>query len=584
MKKLLEAALRFGNTNLLENFSAEDLNSIDSDGTSVLMYAIKNCSFKICEYLINNGADIYYESCLNETALTLAKELKKDAVVNLIQNKINQDNLNLSTSQNESKEIESCSDDSEPFFFDYIDDFDINQDSSIVAETISKNKEIYSSTPIDNSLDLDLDLSLESDDYYKNLILNETEYYLSKQIVQKILNNALENNGITGQRVIETLHRLKYTNRIKSSLLRVLEEHDLLTEDPFFDEATSFYFFDQITYKDQVEQLYVEYLDHFDKWNSKDFLSQYQKRLKSISHEETIALAKKRDLFVWDLYSLFKTKCVSLKDTLINYLTEKEHKNIENLFSLLERMPSKFDVAFLYQIMSKESFGLGSFIECQYIFHDFFLRQGLNKTYDVIFKNIKETLYAIVAGNWRLIPNFIAKKAAMFPMFYEDIFLAGEMGLHKAAAMYQVNKDIRFSTYASFWIRAETGKFIKNNSFQIRIPVHVYDELTSTNDQFNYLDWQSLNIEYRSLRPIIPILNYEKCNKEYSHPIPLVQINIANCISEVESRFLDYIIYDDDPYDDIHKNEIKKTIYDCLSSERFSDKERYILYKGSSIN
>lgn len=575
MKKLLEAALRFGNTNLLKNYSSEDINSIDSDGMSVLMYAVKNCSLKICEYLIENGADIYYKSVFNETALTLAQSLKKEDVVNLIQKKINQDKLNLSTLQKESTDIESSGEEDELFFFDYIDDFDINQDSSIIAETVSKNKEIYSSAPIDNSFDLDLDLSLESDEYYKNIIRLETEYFLSKQIVQKILNNAISNHGITERRVTESLQKLKYTKKIKRTLMRVLEEHDLVTEDPFFEEVTSFYFFEEITNIEQVNQLYEEYVDYYDKWNNKDFINSYQKNLKTISHEETVKLAQKRDYLLWCLYNLFKLNYDSLKTSLLNALPEKEQKNIENLFLLLEKMPTNFDVSYLYQITSKDSFGLGSIIKYQKVFSDYFKRLGLDRKYKALFNDIKDTLYKITAGNWKLIPSYIAKKAQRFPLFYEDMFLAGERGLQKAAAMYQVNKEIRFSTYATFWIKAETGVFFKNNEFQIRIPVHIYDSLTSVDDQFNYLDWQSENIEYKSLSPIYSILNYTKCNEKFSFPLPLVQINFSCCISEIEKQFCDLLSYENNLYDEIYQNELKKIIYNSLFSKRFTDKERY---------
>lgn len=58
---------------------------------------------------------------------------------------------------------------------------------------------------------------------------------------------------------------------------------------------------------------------------------------------------------------------------------------------------------------------------------------------------------------------------------YEDLIQEGIMGIMKALEMYDVNRNIKFSTYASHWILQSIGRYIDNHETLIRIPVHQRD-------------------------------------------------------------------------------------------------------------
>lgn len=59
----------------------------------------------------------------------------------------------------------------------------------------------------------------------------------------------------------------------------------------------------------------------------------------------------------------------------------------------------------------------------------------------------------------------------------DDLEQEGIMGLLEAAKKFDFAKGVKFSTYASYWIRQEISRFIKNNVYTVRIPVHRMDQI-----------------------------------------------------------------------------------------------------------
>lgn len=55
----------------------------------------------------------------------------------------------------------------------------------------------------------------------------------------------------------------------------------------------------------------------------------------------------------------------------------------------------------------------------------------------------------------------------------EDLIQEGNMGLMKAVDKYESSRGVRFSTYASNWIRKSIIRGIQNQARTIRIPVHI---------------------------------------------------------------------------------------------------------------
>lgn len=89
---------------------------------------------------------------------------------------------------------------------------------------------------------------------------------------------------------------------------------------------------------------------------------------------------------------------------------------------------------------------------------------------------INENKDKMITANLRLVVNF-AKK---FPSTIElsDLIQEGNLGLIRAVEKYDPDRNIKFSTYAAWWIRQAFLRCMKSQGKTIRLPTHVYDTLT----------------------------------------------------------------------------------------------------------
>ena len=91
-------------------------------------------------------------------------------------------------------------------------------------------------------------------------------------------------------------------------------------------------------------------------------------------------------------------------------------------------------------------------------------------------KEKKEAIKKLVQANLRLVIS-IAKHYIGHGILFMDLVQEGALGLLKAAERFDHNKNFKFSTYATWWIRQSITRAIANNSRTIRIPVHMLDKI-----------------------------------------------------------------------------------------------------------
>lgn len=82
----------------------------------------------------------------------------------------------------------------------------------------------------------------------------------------------------------------------------------------------------------------------------------------------------------------------------------------------------------------------------------------------------------MIESNLRLVVK-IAKRYMNRGLPFLDLIEEGNMGLIKAVERFQVEKECRFSTYATWWIRQSIERALVNQSRTIRLPVHVSDNV-----------------------------------------------------------------------------------------------------------
>lgn len=102
----------------------------------------------------------------------------------------------------------------------------------------------------------------------------------------------------------------------------------------------------------------------------------------------------------------------------------------------------------------------------------------------------------LISANLRLVIS-IAKRFFWAKLSFSDLIQEWNVGLIKAIEKFDPEKDFKFSTYATWWIKQSITKAIADMSKHVRIPVHLIDEISSYNKASSLL-FQKLGREPNS--------------------------------------------------------------------------------------
>jgi RNA polymerase primary sigma factor len=92
----------------------------------------------------------------------------------------------------------------------------------------------------------------------------------------------------------------------------------------------------------------------------------------------------------------------------------------------------------------------------------------------------------LITANLRLVVR-IAKKYITKDVALLDLIQEGNLGLIKAASKYDYRKHVRFSTYASWWIKQAIVRALSNKRRVIRLPHRKEEKLRKINKAYNTL-------------------------------------------------------------------------------------------------
>lgn len=189
-------------------------------------------------------------------------------------------------------------------------------------------------------------------------------------------------------------------------------------------------------------------------------------------------------------------------------------------------------------------------------------------------------LEALVDRNKKLVMSRAYKcfKKYKLSIDEEDLVQYGYFGLIKAAERFDIKRETKFVTYATWWIDQAIKRSICDYGFIIRLPVHYFDEV---NKVLNIL---SLHFDL-SQKEIIEILEENGISKDKYDDIMFTIENVLSIDSlnryvgqdmeDGDTELLDFIVDKTNPTveEDVDSKLLKETINNLLDTLKKREKE-----------
>ena len=123
----------------------------------------------------------------------------------------------------------------------------------------------------------------------------------------------------------------------------------------------------------------------------------------------------------------------------------------------------------------------------------------------------------LIESNLRLVIS-IAKRFFGSRLSFSDLIQEWNIGLIKAIEKFDPDKEFKFSTYATWWIKQSITKAIADMTKNVRIPVHLIDEINSYNKTYQLLFqkfgreptskeiWKELNFPIKKIKKLEEVI------------------------------------------------------------------------------
>lgn len=173
----------------------------------------------------------------------------------------------------------------------------------------------------------------------------------------------------------------------------------------------------------------------------------------------------------------------------------------------------------------------------------------------------EKTKELLINSNLRLVVS-IAKKYVRFgeSMPFLDFIQEGNIGLMKAVEKFDISKNCKFSTYATFWIKQAITRAKMNKEKDVRIPVHRQLQLTKYNKSVDMLKEE---------------LCREPTIEEIAQEMNISEQQIKNLINNnIKTISLQTPIGDDNLEDDVLKLNLSDEIRDLFKKCKLQEIEK----------
>lgn len=190
----------------------------------------------------------------------------------------------------------------------------------------------------------------------------------------------------------------------------------------------------------------------------------------------------------------------------------------------------------------------------------------------------KEAKQKLIEHNLKLVVS-IAKRYTNNGLSLDDLIQFGNEGLMIAAEKYNPEKECKFSTYATWWIRQSVTRSLADHSRTIRIPVHMHEIILKVKKATGIYMKENYG-ELPTEKQLSEILNISEDKIRQARELMQYTVSFSSPIgNEDGDDTLGDIIEDknvsiDGDLDHVYMKELTRTL---LGDKKINDREREVI-------